>query len=217
MRIVLFIFMLSTSLYAQCDANNDGNLDIFDLIEQVNCILEDCWNLEEETTDIYDYWMVDSMSVIVSIGGFPIQSLSIYCEESDTVSVMNFNEDGYTYNYPVESVYCGAEEVALPDTFLIETLTINGDSISIFTTDDYGYPQILNGIYNIDEDILTLSFSESLDEVMEGAEMNMFTYLHRVSILGFRKSSTQTIDENLNLNYIKQKSIDRLLKDIQAD
>ena len=41
-KIILFIFTIS-NLYPQCDANNDNQLDVLDVIVQVNCILSGCW------------------------------------------------------------------------------------------------------------------------------------------------------------------------------
>ena len=44
MKKVLFIMMLGLMLsfsYSQCDANGDGDLDVLDVIEEVNCILDD--------------------------------------------------------------------------------------------------------------------------------------------------------------------------------
>ena len=44
-EFLLTTLLLSTA-YSQCDANGDGDLNIQDIIVEVNCILDDCW--EEE-------------------------------------------------------------------------------------------------------------------------------------------------------------------------
>ena len=49
MKSVLIIsIMLMSSAYSQCDANEDGMLDVLDVLVNVNCILTDCW--AEDTT-----------------------------------------------------------------------------------------------------------------------------------------------------------------------
>ena len=42
----LIITMLLGIGYSQCDANGDGDLNILDIIEEVNCILTNCWEGE---------------------------------------------------------------------------------------------------------------------------------------------------------------------------
>ena len=49
-KIILIIFIITNS-YAQCDANADNQLDVLDVIVQVNCILDGCW---ENTTICQD-------------------------------------------------------------------------------------------------------------------------------------------------------------------
>ena len=47
--LILTLFLFSMA-YNQCDANGDGNLNITDILTNVNCILNDCW--ETDTTDV---------------------------------------------------------------------------------------------------------------------------------------------------------------------
>jgi len=42
MKYLLITILLGVG-YSQCDANGDGDLNIQDIIEEVNCILTDCW------------------------------------------------------------------------------------------------------------------------------------------------------------------------------
>ena len=51
-RLLLFYVFLSIG-YSQCDANDDGILNILDIIVEVDCILTDCWILEPEAISIY--------------------------------------------------------------------------------------------------------------------------------------------------------------------
>jgi len=36
----------------QCDANSDGIINVLDIIEEVNCILEDCWEVTSDTNEV---------------------------------------------------------------------------------------------------------------------------------------------------------------------
>ena len=46
MKSCLIITMLLGVVYSQCDANDDGNLDVLDVVIEVDCILIDCWEGE---------------------------------------------------------------------------------------------------------------------------------------------------------------------------
>ncbi len=48
----LIITMLLGVGYSQCDANDDGDLNIQDIIVEVNCILSECWEGGSDTTDV---------------------------------------------------------------------------------------------------------------------------------------------------------------------
>ena len=209
MKLICSTLLLLTFIYSQCDSNNDGNLDVFDIVEQVNCILDGCWNSEEDSIEIFDYWMIDSMTMTMYVDEFPIQNLSIYCNDSDTASVMNFNEDGYAYQYPIESVYCAAQEVALPDTFLLETFMVSGDSLTIFNNDE-GDIDTLEFVYEIEGNSLMLSATESLEDIMEGAVGNTNVYFHKVTILGVQNSNSISFNKNHKLNYMNRRNIDRM-------
>lgn len=41
---ILISILLVTGLYAQCDWNGDGNVDVVDVVSTVDCILTQCWN-----------------------------------------------------------------------------------------------------------------------------------------------------------------------------
>ena len=65
MKSLLIISILTiTNAYSQCDANGDGDLDILDVIENVNCILTDCWEL-------------DTTAVCVNIDGNSYETVQI--------------------------------------------------------------------------------------------------------------------------------------------
>jgi len=50
--LLLIIFSTISFLHSQCDANDDGMLNILDVIVEVNCILNDCWENNEVCQDI---------------------------------------------------------------------------------------------------------------------------------------------------------------------
>ena len=55
MKKILFIMMLGLMFsfsFSQCDANGDGSLDVIDIVTQVDCILEDCWDNYQVCEDI---------------------------------------------------------------------------------------------------------------------------------------------------------------------
>ena len=122
---------------------------------------------------------------------------------------MNFNEDGYAYQYPIESVYCAAQEVALPDTFLLETFMVSGDSFTIFDNDE-GNIDTLEFVYEIEGNSLTLSATESLEDIMQGAVGNTNVYFHKVTILGVQNSNSISFNKNHKLNYMNRRNIDRM-------
>lgn len=215
MRIIPFIVLLSISAFPQCDANEDGNLDILDIIDQVNCILDGCWGSDGELNEINDYWMTDSIYADISIGGFPIQGLSMSCgdEEMGNPTVMNFNEDGYAYVYPLDSPdYCGHDAVNLPDTFgSSDPYTVNGDSLSISTYNEYGEAELLAFVYEIDGENLTLSSTQSFDDIMPGAVGTTIIYLHRVTILNNHSVSNRNSNSNLYRGSLYREYTDKLL------
>jgi len=48
--IIILILTLSWG-FGQCDANGDGDLDVFDVVIEVDCILTDCWEPETSICD----------------------------------------------------------------------------------------------------------------------------------------------------------------------
>ena len=52
MKLFFFIFFTLSIAFSQCDANNDSQLDVLDVIVQVNCILDGCWQSTTICQDI---------------------------------------------------------------------------------------------------------------------------------------------------------------------
>ncbi len=46
MKNIIFAFIIITPLLAQCDWNEDGTINVIDIVETVDCILNDCWSMD---------------------------------------------------------------------------------------------------------------------------------------------------------------------------
>ena len=101
--------MLSFS-YSQCDANGDGELDILDVIEEVNCILNNCWN-QELSESILGYWLVDQMNGEVYIDGQLSEQSYFFEDEGVYVFLMFFGEDNEGEFIEVTESNCALSEV----------------------------------------------------------------------------------------------------------
>ena len=108
----LIILNILTLCYSQCDYNNDGTLNILDVVEQIDCILNNCWTTEyEDGPDYEDYttvlidgqlWFAENLRTTHFSNGDPIPYLAW--------------DDGWTYNY--EPAYANYnEDSANADTY----------------------------------------------------------------------------------------------------
>jgi len=106
------IFMMIVSFaYSQCDANNDGSLDVIDIVMQVDCILEDCWDqqpTDEVVFDDYIYaiveigdqtWFAENLRTVHYSNGDPITNLAWdYSHGIDSEGYSDYDGD-ILYNY----------------------------------------------------------------------------------------------------------------------
>lgn len=53
MKRLIIILPFLSMVYSQCDANSDGELNVVDIVVQVSCILENCWESKPSCVD-YD-------------------------------------------------------------------------------------------------------------------------------------------------------------------
>ena len=100
----IIIIIISALSYAECDYNGDNQLDILDIVEQIDCILNDCWYTEyEDGPDYEDYttvlingqlWFAENLRTTHFSNGDPIPYLTW--------------DDGWTYNY--EPAYANYDE-----------------------------------------------------------------------------------------------------------
>lgn len=66
--LIIPIFLLSAA-YSQCDANEDGLLNVLDVVIEVDCILTDCW----EAVPLMSAWtlmatVIKPYSLVTSFG-----------------------------------------------------------------------------------------------------------------------------------------------------
>ena len=93
------ILLLSISLgYSQCDTNDDGQLNINDVVIQINCILDDCWEIEvEEDVVHYDDYVYETI-VINDVHWMAENLRATHYNNGDIIVNIEWN-DGWTYNY----------------------------------------------------------------------------------------------------------------------
>ena len=93
------ILLLSISLgYSQCDTNDDGQLNINDVVIQINCILDDCWEIEvEEDVVHYDDYVYET--IIINDVHWMAENLRATHYNNGDVIVNIEWDDGWTYNY----------------------------------------------------------------------------------------------------------------------
>ena len=74
MRLLFLTFFTLSISFSQCDANDDSQLDVLDIVVQVNCILNDCWEGTSVCQDIdgntyqtiqigQQVWMADNLNL----------------------------------------------------------------------------------------------------------------------------------------------------------
>ena len=83
-------FIILSIAYSQCDYNDDGQLNVIDIVEQINCILTDCWSIDSEDGDDYEdtdnntystilindkLWMSENLRTTHYSNGDPITNL----------------------------------------------------------------------------------------------------------------------------------------------
>jgi len=93
------VLLLSISLvYSQCDADNDGDLTVVDVVLQINCILNDCWEIEiEEDIVSYDDYVYQTVW-INGIHWMAENLRATHYNNGDIITNIEW-DDGWTYNY----------------------------------------------------------------------------------------------------------------------
>ncbi len=206
--ICLFVFSFA---WTQCDANGDGGLDILDIITNVNCILDGCWENPEPSGDIYGFWLADSFNIVATIPGYGTQEDAYYCGEYDdyyyeqsNALVINFNEDGQGEEWEIDPSFCGLNEVDLsnPSWSTSWSYSFDGDTLIINFIDDYGNeePQIFS-IETLNEDSLVLYIYEVDYEY--GFSFEITYNFHRVTPLNINTTISELNNKSSSLDYRK--------------
>ena len=212
MKNILLITMLLGAGYSQCDANGDGDLNILDIIEEVNCILDGCWENIEPSGDIYGYWMMDSAQVEITLGDIVLANQTQYCGDYDenyyengNALVIYFNENSQGGEMNIDASFCGLDEVDLSNPIDEGTWTYenNDDSLIIYYEDYYGYEELFElSIETLDENNLILYVYMTDDNSGTTQEM---TYWFR-SVSTINDSERTIINKNnkvFSLDYKK--------------
>ena len=155
-NLILIISIISFS-WTQCDANNDGGLDVMDIIVQVNCILEECWEYEEPSESIYGFWMLDSAHAEVTMNDTLLFNDSIYCGQYDEY---NNEYEGALVIYFIENNQGG--EMNIDHTFKLNYPTSELENVS--------FKKLINDISfvinKVQPDILYLPLFHELSNII---------------------------------------------------
>ena len=104
MKNILISIIISSMIYAECDYNDDGQLNILDLVEQVDCIITDCWATEYEDGPDYE----DYATVLINGQLWMAENLqTTHFNNGDIIPNIQW-DDGWTYNY--EPAYANYNE-----------------------------------------------------------------------------------------------------------
>ena len=94
---VMMLLVISLG-YSQCDADNDGELNVIDIVVQIDCILSDCWTVEvEEDVVHYDDYVYETI-VINDVHWMAENLRATHYNNGDVIVNIEWS-DGWTYNY----------------------------------------------------------------------------------------------------------------------
>jgi len=174
--LLLIIFSTISFLHSQCDANDDDILNILDVLVQVDCILNDCWQDFDYNQLIIGSWVLDSTyySNVWDEG-------QTYCGDNGYYSnkglIFTFENNGDLLVNEMDPEYCEMDEVVISDS-------------------DYYYnnPPFWDYYYTVNQDILNLGFSTfnilTLNQnnliIYQNSETDgeMTMYFHKVTVVG---------------------------------
>jgi len=212
-NLILIISIISFS-WTQCDANNDGGLDVMDIIVQVNCILEECWEYEEPSESIYGFWMLDSAHAEVTMNDTLLFNDSIYCGQYDEYNneyegalVIYFIENNQGGEMNIDHTFCGLDEIDISNPSWQGSWEYDYyDDYLVIHFEDYYYDteSVEFTIISLNESDLILNVS-MYDEYY-GMNQEMTYWFGRVSTgNSIRKSKLNTSNNSpaISLNYKK--------------
>ena len=195
--ILLIIFTTISFIHSQCDANDDDILNILDVLVQVDCILNDCWQDFDYNQLIIGSWVLDSTyySNVWDEG-------QTYCGDNGYYSnkglIFTFENNGDLLLNEMDPEYCEMDEVVISDS-------------------DYYYnnPPFWDYYYTVNQDILNLGFSTfnilTLNQnnliIYQNSETDgeMTMYFHKVTVV-------DNFSENLNKKTITPSKFFNIIK-----
>ena len=195
--ILLIIFTTISFIHSQCDANDDDILNILDVLVQVDCILNDCWQDFDYNQLIIGSWVLDSTyySNVWDEG-------QTYCGDNGYYSnkglIFTFENNGDFSLNEMDPEYCEMDEVVISDS-------------------DYYYnnPPFWDYYYTVNQDILNLGFSTfnilTLNQnnliIYQNSETDgeMTMYFHKVTVV-------DNFSENLNKKTITPSKFFNIIK-----
>ena len=195
--ILLIIFTTISLIHSQCDANDDDILNILDVLVQVDCILNDCWQDFDYNQLIIGSWVLDSTyySNVWDEG-------QTYCGDNGYYSnkglIFTFENNGDLLVNEMDPEYCEMDEVVISDS-------------------DYYYnnPPFWDYYYTVNQDILNLGFSTfnilTLNQnnliIYQNSETDgeMTMYFHKVTVVDnfLENLNKKTITPSKFFNIIK--------------
>ena len=195
--ILLIIFTAISFIHSQCDANDDDILNILDVLVQVDCILNDCWQDFDYNQLIIGSWVLDSTyySNVWDEG-------QTYCGDNGYYSnkglIFTFENNGDLLLNEMDPEYCEMDEVVISDS-------------------DYYYnnPPFWGYYYTVNQDILNLGFSTfnilTLNQnnliIYQNSETDgeMTMYFHKVTVVDnfLENLNKKTITPSKFFNIIK--------------
>ena len=195
--ILLIIFTTISFIHSQCDANDDDILNILDVLVQVDCILNDCWQDFDYNQLIIGSWVLDSTyySNVWDEG-------QTYCGDNGYYSnkglIFTFENNGDFSLNEMDPEYCEMDEVVISDS-------------------DYYYnnPPFWDYYYTVNQDILNLGFSTfnilTLNQnnliIYQNSETDgeMTMYFHKVTVVDnfLENLNKKTITPSKFFNIIK--------------
>ena len=150
-KLIIIILMFTLGL-SQCDANGDGSLDVIDVVTQVDCILNDCWENLDLSEIILGSWVIDSTHYY-----YYDNFEQTYCEEMGYYGtkgiVLTFLENGNLLTDEIEPDDCYMDEVAISNNNYYEnggswlsSYSVDNDSLILSSEFiDFSYSVEING------------------------------------------------------------------------
>ena len=177
-KILITIILTISPILAQCDWNGDGTLNVIDVVETVDCILNDCFSadiygcMDPEATNYNQFANVDDGSCVYDIEiEWVIVSAGEYTfGENDENQIIDYDYEIMKYEITHEQfkIYLDAASNA-------GLLTINDNSVQGYYPGDENYGQGLKEFVDLDDYYSHLDYSNNEFIIHSGYENHPIT------------------------------------------